>query len=324
MYNVRSHLIFNGSIKVILRGSFLAILSAIAYGFIAFFSVPLMQEGLSFATILFYRFFLSGLMVMLFIIVRKKSIKPLLIIPKDLLKVIGTTFFYSASALTFMAAFNLTDSGIVITIQFCYPIVVVFLMVAFFGERFNLSTCIASILIVIGVAIFSAQNILFGTSGVNISTFGILLAIFSGITMASYVACLQIANFECKSDLVLAMYIMLSMGIYCGLYGICTNNFTPLLDWPTFQTMLFMALITGAISNVSLIFAVRYIGSSLTSVFGGLEVITGMIAGFIFLGERVSLANMLGASCILLAVTLVAVVSMWKSKNALKNIQNTN
>ncbi len=292
-----------------LRGFLFAVIAACTYGLIALFSVPLMEQELSFSSINAFRFALAALMVMLFVVVRHKSLAPLRVCGSDVAKFLGVSLFYALTALSFMAAFRVMDTGIVVTVQYSYPIVVVFAMVAFFGERFRLSTALAAALICLGVAIFSLQDFMLGVSGVRISLWGMVLTLFCAFCMALYVIGIQVAKFRCKSDLVTAMYIMLSTAFYCALYGFATGETTLPSNIDQWQQLLVLAFVTGAVSNICLVFAVRHVGSSLTSILGGLEPVTGMLAGVYLLGEQASWGNVLGTACILGAVLLVAFVS---------------
>ncbi len=286
-----------------------ATLSACTYGLVALLSVPLLREGLSFPTISFYRFILAALMIAPFVVLRARSWKPLLVSKSDIWKLLGLSFFYAGAALTFMAAFNHMDTGIVVTVQFCYPLFVMLIMVLFFGERFRISTAISSLLIVAGVSIFSLQDVLLGASGVNVPFGAMMLTIFSAVLLAFYVVGIQVAKVECKSALVTAMYIMLGTGLFCGLYGIAVGDFSLSSVMTHGKELALIAFVSGAVSNICLVYAVRYVGSSLTAILGGLEPVTAMLAGVYLLGEQATWGNALGVLCILSAVGLVALAS---------------
>ncbi len=292
-----------------LQGFIYAAVAACTYGLIGLFSVPLMQEGLSFSTVNFFRFFLAGCMTLLFVLARKRSLQPLYIERSDIGKLLGVSAFYTFASLSFIAAFQIMDTGVVVTVQYCYPIFVIFLMVAFFGERFRFSTFIAALLICLGVAIFSLQDAFLGNSGVNITLWGMLVTIFSALQMALYVVSIHVAKFTCKSQFVTAMYIMFGSSLYCIAYGALTGDFSIPSSTQHWQDLALFALITGVVSNIALVYAVRFVGSSLTSILGGLEPATGMLVGVYFLGEQASWGNILGAACILCAVGLVAMMS---------------
>ncbi len=292
-----------------LRGFIYAVLAACSYGLIGLFSVPLMQEGLSLSTVNFYRFALAAFMVMIFVLVRKRSVKALYVCTSDVVKFLVVSLFYALTVMTVMAAFLVMDTGVVIAVQYCYPLFVVFCMVAFFGERFRLSTVMASLLITVGVAVFSMQDMFFGSSGVNITTWGMTLTLLCALFMALYVLGIQVAKFSCQSEFVTAMYIMWGTALYSALYGCIMGDFDPFVSAQQLQELSLLAFITGVVANICLVFAVRYVGSSLTSILGGLEPVTCMLAGIYFLGEQASWANVLGTACILGAVTLVGVAA---------------
>ncbi len=298
------------------RGFIYAVVAACSYGLIALFSVPLMAEGLSFSTINTFRFLLASLMVMLFIAVRKRNWRIFVVSKSDMVKFLGVSLFYGLTALSFMAAFLEMDTGIVVTVQYCYPIFVVFCMVAFFGEAFRLSTAISALLIVIGVAIFSLQDVIFGSSGVKITLWGMVLTIFCALCMALYVLGIQVAKFQCTNELVTAMYIMLGTTLFCALYGLGMGDLEIPSSAEHWKQLLVLSFVTGVVANICLVFAVRHVGPSLTSILGGLEPVTGLWAGVYLLNEQATWGNVLGALCILVAVGLVA----WKSHSPQKAV----
>ncbi len=296
-----------------LLGFTYACIAAITYGTIALFSVPSLQEGFSYASSTFYRFLFSAIMIFLFALMRKKSLR---IYKSDVPKFAAVSFFYVLAALSFVAAFNLMDSGIVGTVQFCYPIFVILAMTLFFGEKFYTSTAVAAFFILLGIGIFSVQNI----ENVRISMWGMIVTIFSAITMALYVLGIQVARFQTQSKIVVCAYILLFAAIFAGVYAAAIQELQWITTKELWKNLLLLAFVSTAISNTFMIFAVQLIGPSLTSIFNGLEPLTVMIIGIIIFGESLTWNNVLGSICIIGAVGFVALRSHMHQKKALSHL----
>ncbi len=294
-----------------LQGFFYAIVAACTFGLIPLFTVPLMQSGLEATSILFFRFGFSGLIIMIIAFISGHTLRVSL---KDFGKFLIIGFCYALSAVTFFWAFNYMDTGIVATVQYCYPIFVVWAMVAFFGERFHLSTLIAAIFICIGVAVFSLQD----TAEVEVNFIGMALTIFSATQMALYVIGIQVFNFETKDSMTTSMYIMICGATFAGIFAIYEGSITLPTQASQWTDLALLTCITGVISTSALVRAVKYVGPSLASILGGIEPVTAMLVGMWAFNETLTTGNIIGSLCIIGAVTFVAVHTHLKqSKNTI-------
>jgi drug/metabolite transporter (DMT)-like permease len=62
-----------------------------------------------------------------------------------------------------------------------------------------------------------------------------------------------------------------------------------------------------AISNITLVKAIKYIGPTLTSIFGALEPLTAVVIGCLIFNESFTPASAIGMALIITAVTVVVV-----------------
>lgn len=85
------------------------------------------------------------------------------------------------------------------------------------------------------------------------------------------------------------------------------EGLAPIPSWQTGIDLFLLALIPTLVSNLTLILAVKHIGSTTTAVLGCMEPLTAVVMGIIFLGERCSAIQAMGISVILVAVTTVIV-----------------
>ncbi len=284
------------------RGFFYATLAACTFGLIPLFTMPIVETGFPSTSTLFLRFGFASMIIAILALARGQSLRISL---KDFIKFLGMGFFYALSAVTFFWAFEYMDTGIVATVQYCYPIFVVLLMVFFFKERLRLSTLAAAIIICVGVALFSIQD----PSKVEVNFMGMFLTIFSATQMALYVMGIQVFNLEVKNQMLVGLYILVSSAIFSGIFALLEGGIvlpTLAVQW---KNLALLTIITGVISTMALVRSVKYIGPSLTAILGGIEPVTAMLVGVFVFNEVCTFLNILGALCIVGAVTLVAVVS---------------
>ncbi len=297
-----------------LRGILYAIISACSYGFIPLFSIPMSSEGMDSFSILTYRFILSACMLAIIALCCKQSLR---ICKKDLFKFLGIGFVYSVAAATFFIPLEMMDSGIVATVQFCYPVFVILGMSLFFKEPLRPSTLVASFVICLGVGIFSWQD----SAHVRIDGFAMLLTIFSATQMALYVMGIQVARFNVQNQIITSMYILGTAGFFSYIYCLLDEGFAIPTTMAAWGNLGIFALITGVLSTVALVKAVQYIGPSLTSILSSLEPVTVMIIGVFIIGEGFSVQNLLGASCIVGAATYVAIAAKMREEKLKKLLE---
>lgn len=130
-------------------GFFLGLFSSATFGLIPLFTLPLIHDGVSPASVLFYRFLIASLTLGAVLVLRRERFHARAI---DLCKLAGMSFMYTAAALLLFYGLNHMPSGVATTIQFLYPVMVMLLMIAFFHEQFSLITACSIMLAVAGVA----------------------------------------------------------------------------------------------------------------------------------------------------------------------------
>ncbi len=91
------------------KGIICGILAAVCYGTNPFGALPLYEEGVNTASVLFYRFFMAVLMLAIMLIVRRKDFS----VTKGELKVLGSLgMLFAASSITYYQSFHFMDAGI--------------------------------------------------------------------------------------------------------------------------------------------------------------------------------------------------------------------
>ena len=281
-------------------GFLYGLLSSAAFGLIPLFSLPLLRAGISVQTALVYRFSIAALV--LWPLLRLKG-ERFALRGIDLCKLAGLSLAYMVAVLFFFESFYHLPSGIAATIQFLYPVMVMLIMIAFFHERFYWNVGLAVALALAGVALLSVAGP--QTGAATVSFWGVCLGLLSGFSNGLYMIGLQVARIPNLSGLVMTFYIMAFGALIAVADGLLRGSLQWLDTGPELVSATLLALVTAVFSNLTLILAIRRIGSTLTSVLGVMEPLTAVAVGILVFGEPFTMPLAAGVALITGAVLLV-------------------
>jgi drug/metabolite transporter (DMT)-like permease len=109
---------------------------------------------------------------------------------RQVITVIGSGFFLFSSQVLIYIAISAISPGVAVTILFMYPLVTVPLAWVLFGDRPTLLRGAVMFAILLGVILTAAPRL---ASATNISSIGVIAAVFSGIFFALYLISMQIS-----------------------------------------------------------------------------------------------------------------------------------
>ncbi len=295
----------NGKVK----GTALVLAAAFLWGIMGVFIRNLHSAGLSNFDITFCRCVLSG--AGYFIITYLKNKSALKVDLKGLIIcfLFGMTV-YGISFLSYNVAVQHIPMGIATVLIFMSPIWVSLLGRFVFKDKLDKYKYTMIAICVVG-AILAAN--LIGSIGGSIDFIGIFAALFNGIGMALQIMVPR--YFEEKYDCdTMIMYgfigsaIMLSFGadfgnIYTQALG--SGNISVLID------ILIVRLACTMLANSWYTKAPKYIGSVSTSMLAAMEVVGGILAGYIIFNEILLLSQWIGIVIIISSV----IAFRWERKN---------
>lgn len=292
-------------------GIILGLLSSAAFGMIPLFSLPLMGAGISVPTVLSYRFTIAALCMGLFLRARGEKLLPGL---KELVKLGLLSTMYLLAVAFFYAAFKFLPSGITATIQFLYPVMVMLIMILFFHEPFYWPCALAVILAFCGVAALS------WSPGLSLAhsphaAWGVALSLLAGLANGLYIVGLQVARLPRINGQAITFWVMLFGAAFCVGAGALDNSLQWIGNIRQIGLAALLALITAVFSNLTLVMAIKRIGSTLTSILGVMEPLTAVIIGTLVFNEPFTLMVALG---VLLVAAAVAVVVLMPGKKDAK------
>ena len=185
-----------------------------------------------------------------------------------------------------------------------YPLAVALAMMFFFREKKSFSILFAVVISLIGAALLSSGEIDF--KGGN-TTIGLTAAICSVFFYGGYIIGVRKSRAVNIPSTALTAYVMGLGALFFIIGGCLTGGIRLANDTHTWLNIIGLALPATAISNITLVKAIKYIGPTLTSIFGALEPLTAVAIGCLIFNESFTPASAIGMALIITAVTVVVV-----------------
>lgn len=280
-----------------LKGVTLAIISSATFGMIALFSIPLMQQEMNIQSILIYRFLFSALLMGGVCLIRKESLKISL---RQLLPLALLGVMYASTSLFLIYSYQWVPSGVATTIHFLYPVLVSIIMVLFFKEKGSPLLFFTAIASLIGVMLLCWSD-----NG-SIQTQGLITSSLTILTYALYIVGINQTKVgkEMRAE-PLAFYVLFFSALLFIGFGLVTAEIQQIQDIPSLGRLFALAMLPTVISDLALILAIKYIGSTVTSILGSMEPLVAMLIGVLYFSEVFTGYTLAGILLILTAVCLV-------------------
>lgn len=285
--------------KTRLQGFIEASVSSASFGLIPLFSIPVLAAGMTLSSLLVYRF-AFGCVVMLAVLMFNRT--SLHLRWGEFLRICWLALLYDVSALTLIWGYNYLPSGVATALLFSYPVWTNLIEIIFFHQPFSKSTATAIVLAVGGVFLLSGCE-----KGISIVSFkGVLLELCSGLTYSIYMVSVGQMNIRKMGSLKLTFFVFLFGMLILFFYCVFTQGgLQPITSPSMLINLVLIGLLPTALSNVSLIMAVKKIGSVLCAVLGAFEPLTAMCVGIIVFGEPFTLAVSVGFILVLASVMIL-------------------
>ena len=288
--------------RIKLNGIFYASVSSASFGFSPLFSLGLLAAGLSDFDVLSYRWLVAGIVLMIYALYKKKSLR--LNSFDEVWKVVLLSALRAITSVTLLIGYANISSGIASTINFMYPVIVTICMMLFFGEKRSFTDIAA-----IGVSIFGVYLLASGDSiiveGGN-TRLGLICSLISAFSFAAYYIVMKQVRADKIEVVKFTTWIMMLSAFY---FIVCAFIFegriTLVKDFSSWLNILGLGLWATMVSNITGVKAIRRIGPTHTSILGALQPVTAVILGVIFLGEHLYLRSCIGITLILMAVSVV-------------------
>lgn len=288
--------------RITLNGVFYAAVSSMSFGFSPLFSLGLLAAGLSNFDILSYRWLIAAVVLLIYAICKKKTLR--LNSFDEAWKVIVLSILRSITSVTLLIGYANISSGISATINFMYPVIVALCMMIFFGEKKSPVDIGAIFVAIFGVYLLASGDSIIVEGGNT--RLGLTCSLISAFSFAAYYIMIKQVNADKIEVVKFTTWIMMLSAFY---FIICAFLFegrlTIVTDGRSWLNILGLGLWATMVSNITGVKAVRRIGPTRTSILGALQPVTAVILGVLFLNEHLYIRSVIGVSLILIAVSIV-------------------
>lgn len=296
--------------KTNIKGFIEASVSAIAFGTIPLFSLPVLQEGMHSLSLLVYRFAFGCLAILLVLMYNKRSLH---LNRGDALRIAFLSLMYAVSAISLIEGYRYMSSGVATTLLFSYPVWTALLMATFFGERLTPAAILSIFLAIGGVVLLS------GVTGDDFATSykGLLYELLSGFLYALYMVLFPVMRIRRMPSLKLTFYIFFFTMILISFYALfVTGGIEPVSSTASLVNLALLGLVPTAVSNITLIMALKKISSTTAAILGAFEPVTAMMVGVLIFKEPFTASVFAGLCLIITAVILLMITSSKSPKHA--------
>ena len=279
------------------------IITGITYGLNPLFAVPLMNNGASIESILFFRYTFAVVLLAAFLILTRQSFR---ITARQAGVLLALGLLYTSSSIFLFEAYNYIASGLATTLIFLYPVLVAIIMV--FLRVVPSWPVWLSIAATFGGVIIMTQ----GSGGDSLNPIGIALSLGSALVYALFIVIINRSKAIAQISNTLLTFYSLTVGaiVFLGKIsfseapisaGIATGG-----DW---LNLAGLALLPTIVSTATLAIATRNIGATKASVLGVFEPITAILIGTLMFGEPLTTNILLGIGIAIVAVTFMISVT---------------
>lgn len=288
------------------KGILCAVISSATFGLIPLFSIPLLHAGMASPMIVFYRLGIAAVMMGFVALVTRRNFRISL---ADFGILVLLSVLYAATSLVLLLSYEYIPSGVATTIHFLYPLVVTLIMTLFFKEKSSLWLLVAVFTSLLGIGLLS-----WGDAGPNTPIRGIVLALCTVFTYAAYIIGVMKTRAARIDSVVLAFYVLSFGAVYFLIASLATKGITVIPTWDLWRNMLLLALLPTVLSNLTLVMAIKAIGSTMTSILGSMEPLTAVLVGVLHFGETFNIDSAAGLILVITAVIIVILQAHAKPK----------
>ena len=292
--------------RLTFTGAVCAAVTAACFGLIPLFTKPMQAAGLSVPVILFYRFLFTS--AMLFLIPRREKFSWKLN-SREYIEISCLSILYCICAAALFASYHYINSGLATALAFLYPVFTALVMCIFFGEKPGLETGAAVFCAVAGATMISIRP----DSGFETADWkGIALATVSAASYGIYLVLIKQFSINSMPNIKLNAFIFGNGILYYGFYLLCSGGIPCLHSVRLLLLAAGLAFITTVVANITLVKAVKEIGSTYTSILGAFEPVTALTAGYFAFNERITVVSCAGVFLVISAVLILLMSPMVK------------
>jgi len=236
------------------KGILYAALSSSTFGLAPLFTLLLLGLGYSSFEVLSYRWGVASLFLGALALLAGRSFR---LSWPELRTVFFLSLFRAATSLSLVIAYQHIASGVASTIHFMYPLAVALAMMCFFREKGSVWVFAAIGMSIVGAVLLSLGNVDFTRGN---TTLGMVSAAVSVVSYGGYIVGVRKSRAVGIDSTVLTCYVMGLGALYFIAGGLVTGGIRIETDGTAWLCILGVALPATAVSNMTLVQAIKRIG----------------------------------------------------------------
>lgn len=292
-----------------LRGSLLALLSGLFYGFLAYFGLHVINASITPTTMLFWRFLIASIAIFCVLIIRcrgnpfKSSLK------NTLVAFLNGFIFYGSSTIFYFYAIPYIGSGLAMVIFFSFPAFVMLLNNLVHGQAISKWYCIAMLIIIMGMSFFLDEKTL------HLNILGIVFALMAALGYAAYIFSSQYRG-SIAPDLY-SLLVSLGCMTTCAIASLMNHSFVIPHAWTTWMNLLGIGVLSTAIPILLLLASLNTISSEKASILSVFEPVSVVIIGMVLLNEYMEIRQLIGVLVVLSGSLITLLIKKNPTENAM-------
>lgn len=280
------------------KGILYLVISSSAFGVMPIITKFVYAQGVSTYSLLFYRFLFAGIILSIYTIFKrvslKVSLKGFLII--SIVSILG----YALTAVTLFSSYKYISVGLATMILYTYPAIVTILDSIIYKNKMDRKKLISLIMCFIGLCF-----LVFNKSA-NLNVTGIILAFLSAIFFSIYVIGVSHKYVKDINNYVMTEYISFIAGLFIFLIGFSYGDINLKINFVSFVYIVALSLISTVIALITFINGVKIVGPSKAAILSTLEPIVSLILGIIILNESFTFNTALGSLFVVIGVIILS------------------
>ncbi|MBQ3663493.1 MAG: DMT family transporter [Clostridia bacterium] len=279
------------------KGTLYLLIASVIFGFNGFFSKYSYSYGMNPVMLVAVRSAFSIVALFLVLLFRRERIVPALR-RGQWVTVIIISLLYAATMTLFLASFVYMDSGLCVSVQFCFPALILIMGALFFHDKVVPSDVFCFFLCFAGIVLLILPG--------HVSLTGILIAFLSGLCFAWYSLLLEKCRvFSYISKLSLSLIINIITFIVILPIAAATGNLTLSLPFPAYLHGCILALNSSVIAAILYQTGVNLINAKYASLLVTVELVVAIVVGIVVFHESVMPLTITGSVCILLSAVFL-------------------
>lgn len=264
------------------------LIGAVLWGFIGFFSRNLYDEGFSPMQVAFTRMLIGTAVLALGLVIFDRTCFKIhrrdiwIFVFFGIFKILSDLFLFKAQVLIHLSLSTV--------LQLTSPYWVLIFSVFLFGEKITFKKVFAICMAFLGCILVTGVL----SEDVQFDTIGVMFAILSGISYATYTTGTKVLMNRGYSANTTLFFVFLISTFICIPFSDVAAIPPLVVDWEVVGNLLGMGVLMTLVPYYLQIYALKYISPVSVNVIGLLEVASAVIVGIIFYGETLGILNFIG------------------------------